>query len=159
MPITPLHFGINGTVSSILSSKIDMLSCILANVLLDIQPFLVIFFSLNIELHGLSHSLLFGITACLIFFTLYGVTVKKIFRIKKPLSAYLFGGVIGGTIHIILDSFYHSDVKPFYPFSSINFAYLNLSDEIVFLCLMGYITFVLALTIRFYSKKVRKNAQ
>ncbi len=157
MPITPLHFGINGTVSSVLSSKIDIISCILANVLLDIQPFLVIFFGLNIELHGISHSLLFGVAACLLFFTFYGVIVKKIFHIKKPLSAYIFGGVIGGILHIILDSFYHSDVRPFYPFSNTNFAYLGMADKIVLLCLIGYITFFIALTIRFYLKKVRND--
>ena len=89
MPITPLHFGINGTISSISPSKIDVISCILANVLLDIQPFLVIFFGLNIELHGISHTLLFAIIAGSLFFTLYGIIVKKIFHIKKPLSAYI----------------------------------------------------------------------
>ncbi|MDP3975857.1 MAG: metal-dependent hydrolase, partial [bacterium] len=156
-PITPLHFGINGTVRSISPSRIDVMSCILANVLLDIQPFLVIFFGLNIELHGTSHTLLFAIITGSLFFTLYGVIVKKIFHIKKPLSAYIIGGVIGGILHIALDSFYHSDVRPFYPFSNINFAYLGMRDEVILLCLIGYITFLIALTIRFYLK-VRNNA-
>lgn len=154
MPITPLHFGINGTISSISPSRIDIISCILANVLLDIQPFLVIFFGLNIKLHGISHSLIFGVIACLLFFTLYGVAVKKIFNIKKPLSAYILGGVVGGILHIIVDSFYHSDVEPFYPFSTANFAYLGLAGEIMLICLLGYITFFIALAIRFYWKKV-----
>lgn len=154
MPITPLHFGINGTVSSILPSRIDIISCILANVLLDVQPFLVIFFGLNIGLHGISHSLLFGIIACLLFFTFYGTIVKKMFHIGRPLSAYIFGGVLGGILHIILDSFYHSDVRLFYPFSNINFAYFDMSDEVILLCLIGYITFFAALATRFYLKRI-----
>ncbi len=155
MPITPLHFGINGTVSSISPHRIDIMSCILANVLIDIQPFLVVFLGLNIELHGISHSLLFGVIACLLFFTIYGVAIKKIFHTKKPLSAYVFGGVIGGILHITVDSFYHSDVRPFYPFSNTNFAYLDIADKIILLCFIGYITFFIILMIRLYVKKVR----
>jgi len=158
MPITPLHFGINGTISSISPSKIDTISCILANVLLDIQPFLVIFFDINIPLHGISHTLIFAIPACALFFTLYGLLIKKIFHAKKPLSAFILGGVIGGILHITLDSFYHKDVYPFYPFSNMNFATLDSAVETSLFCLIGYITFIIALIIRFYLKKVRNSS-
>jgi membrane-bound metal-dependent hydrolase YbcI (DUF457 family) len=141
MPITPLHFGINGTISSLASSKFDVISCILANVLLDIQPFLVIFFGVNIQLHGISHTLFFAMIACALFFALYGFLIKKIFHIKKPLSAFIFGGTLGGILHIALDACYHQDVKPFYPFSNINFMNPEITDRIILICLIGCIIF------------------
>jgi len=141
MPITPLHFGINGTVSSVLSSRVDIISSILANILLDVQPFLVLFFGFKIELHGISHTLLFAAILCVLVFALYGIAVRKIFHVKKPVSAFIFGGVLGGILHIALDSFYHGDVKPFYPFSNINFAYFDVAYEIEILCLIGWVTF------------------
>ena len=157
MPITPLHFGINGTVAAISPSRIDIGACIFSNILLDIQPFLVIFFGTNIQLHGISHTLLFAIIASILFFSLYGLAVKKVFNIKKPLSAFILGGVIGSILHIALDSFYHGDVKPFYPFSNINFAHFEVADIIVILGLIGFITFFIFLMIRYFWRRINNS--
>jgi len=158
MPVTPFHFGINGTVSSIAPSRIDILSCIFANILIDVQPFLVLFMGANIKQHGISHTLLVGIPACFFVFTIYGAIVRKLFHSKKPLSAYSIGGAIGGGLHIVLDSFYHNDVMPFYPFFNTNFAYLGMTNKIIPLCLLGYGTFLIALTTRFNVKRKHNKA-
>lgn len=155
MPLTPLHFGINGTISEVYPKKIDVLSCILANILLDVQPFLVIFFGLKTELHGISHTLIFAIVICAIFFTLYGIVVKKIFKLQNTLFSFTFGGILGGILHVMLDSFYHSDVKPFFPFSDINFAYLHLSDMVLTVCLIGYIIFFIIIFVKFIKSKTK----
>jgi membrane-bound metal-dependent hydrolase YbcI (DUF457 family) len=84
--------------------------------------------------------------------------LKKYFVSNPPLPTYIIGGTIGGILHITLDSFYHSDVRPFYPFSNTNFAYLGIAKEIVLLCLIGYLAFFIALAVRFYLKKVRNDA-
>ena len=134
--------------------KIDVISCILANFLLDLQPFLVISLGLNTELHGFSHTLIFAVTAGTLFFGLYGIIVRKMFKSQQPLSSFIAGGVLGGVLHVIVDSFYHRDVKPFFPFSNLNFAYLNLSDKVITVCLVGYFIFFVIVLIK--SIKLRR---
>jgi membrane-bound metal-dependent hydrolase YbcI (DUF457 family) len=140
-------------------TKIDIISCILANILLDIQPFLVIFLGFDIPLHGISHTLLFAIIGGALVFYFYGFLVKKIFKVKKAISAFIWGGIIGGILHVLLDVFYHQDVQPFWPFSSANFAYLGLADTVLSISLFGYLTFFLVLLVRSIQKsKTAKTA-
>lgn len=159
MPITPLHFGLNGTISSISPQRVDILSSILANIIIDIQPMLVIFLKAPIKLHGISHTLIFTLIVCAIFFLFYGAIIKKVFHIKKPLSAFIIGGILGGILHIILDSFYHQDIRPFYPFSNYNLPNFNITAEINLLGLIGYIIFCIILFIKLFKKSYGKNQQ
>lgn len=157
MPITPLHFGINGAVASIFTKKIDIISAILANVLIDIQPFLVIFLGLNAPLHGISHTLIFALPVSAFVFCIYGLIVRKVFNSNKPISAFVYGGMLGAFLHILLDFFYHKDVLALYPFSDLNFAFLDISREIIVLCYISYIIFGAILFIKVINKwRLRK---
>lgn len=87
MPITPLHFGINGYIASIFNKKLDIASMIFANIVIDIQPFLVLIIGVSIPVHGFSHTF---IGAVLIFFIasiIYGYSLNKmdIFTSKTDL--------------------------------------------------------------------------
>lgn len=155
MPFTPYHFGINGAVASIRPKHIDILSCIFANIVIDIQPFLVIYFGVNINLHGVSHTLIFAIIVCGIVFYIYGLLYKKIFKSDKRLYSFVIGGILGGVLHVILDALMYQDVNIFYPMSnvSINLPFVDYNIKVI--CYTGYLVFFIILLINFILKKLR----
>jgi membrane-bound metal-dependent hydrolase YbcI (DUF457 family) len=154
MPFTPLHFGISGTASFISLKRIDFFSCILSNVVIDIQPFIVIFLNINIPLHGVSHTFFFAIIVCFVVFSICGLLINKLFKIKKSLSAYFFGGILGGILHVVIDGFLYKDMTPFYPFSQASFSIELSSFVINVICLMGYISLIVLGIIYLIRKKI-----
>ena len=61
MPFTPFHFGPGLLFGLLLLSYIDFPTFLLANVIIDIEPILVLSLKLNYPLHGILHSFLGGI--------------------------------------------------------------------------------------------------
>ena len=155
MPFTPYHFGINGAVASIRLKHIDILSCILANIVIDIQPFLVIYFGFNINLHGISHTLIFAVIVCGIVFYIYGLLYKKIFRSDKKLYSFIIGGILGGILHVVLDALVYPDVNIFYPVSNLSIYLPFIDYNIKIICYAGYIIFFILLLINFIFKKLK----
>ena len=60
MPFTPYHFGPASFLGLLFFSFIDFPTFIIASIIVDIEPFLVIALNLNYALHGFFHSLLGG---------------------------------------------------------------------------------------------------
>lgn len=143
MPITPLHFGINGYIATIFRKKIDIASMVLANIVLDIQPFLALIVGLNIPLHGISHSLIGAILICLIASIIYGYGLKWIFSLKKSIFIFINSWVLGGILHVLLDALVHTDVRLFYPISNFNFANHFTNTMALLICAIGYILWIL----------------
>ena len=75
MPFTPYHFGPAAVVSLPLKKKIDIPVFILVNVVIDIEPLIVLIFKPEYPVHGYAHTLLFS----LIIGTVFGF-VAYIFR-------------------------------------------------------------------------------
>ena len=98
-----------------------------SQILIDIQP-LVVLLTGEGELHGLSHTYA-GATAIAVVAALTGKYLGEIgLRILKmgsynPISwkVAFASAFIGTYSHVFIDSFMHSDMKPFYPFSQQNF--------------------------------------
>lgn len=125
MPFTPFHFGAHSCVALTLQKKIDVPAFILANVVVDIEPLVVILFNLKYPLHGYAHTFLGGI----IIGSLWGVIAYKLRRplsrvmrfLKLPYAPSLFismmSGAAGACLHILFDAPLYSDIRPFYPLS------------------------------------------
>ncbi len=124
MPFTPFHFGPGLLFGLLLLSYIDFPTFLLANVIVDIEPILVLSLKLNYPLHGILHSFLGGT----IFSFLLAMVMNRMRNILSPLMSYfkldqtpslksiLSASFSGIYLHIILDSFLYSDIRPYYPF-------------------------------------------
>lgn len=123
MPVTPLHFGPSATLAFPLRKYIDVPVFVLVNVVIDIQPFLALFFFPDIPVHGFSHTLIGGA----IVGTLFGLVMfllkrpvawcMKLLRIDYTPRIYfmVLAGIFGAWFHIFTDALIWSDVYPFYP--------------------------------------------
>ena len=102
---------------------IDLSTVVIASVILDIEPIVVILFGLPSPLHGFFHSYL-GATLVAIVLSLV------VWPMRKPLNSIvsLFGlnqesslrhivpaSFIGVYFHVFLDSFIYPEMNPFYP--------------------------------------------
>jgi len=124
MPFTPFHLGPGLLLGLLLLSYIDFPTFLLANVVVDIEPFLVLYLDLPYPLHGFFHSFLGG---ALLAFLLATVMSKlrnafsplmSFFRLeqKSSFKSVLLASLFGVYLHIILDSRLYQDIRPFYPF-------------------------------------------
>lgn len=154
MPITPFHFGPSATLALSLKKYLGLPIFILANVVIDFEPLMVMIFHPNYPLHGFFHTFigaiiigsLWGIAAY--FAKNFTAKMMKIFMLDYQINLKLAitSGILGFVFHIILDSIMHPDIKPFYP-SSYNPLFRIISvHDLYFLCMIFFIpAFVLYL--------------
>lgn len=132
MPFTPFHFGPALFFGLLSFSLLDLPTFIVASVIVDIEPFLVLFFNLDYPLHGFLHSFMGrGIIAILLAVVMFLIKkytreIMKLFKLQQDSSfrKILITSLLGIYLHIVLDSFLYLDIKPFYPLD-INPLYTN----------------------------------
>jgi len=159
MPFTPLHLGPALFFGFLLQRYIHFSTFLIANVIIDIEPFLVLFLSLNYPLHGFFHSFLGGSLVAVIL-SLLMAKIKEIVQNQKiPKGDIWLAAFSGIYLHILLDSPLYTDIKPFYPFTGNPFYRINLgkgliiSDaEIYFLCILLFIAGLFCITIKSLKK-------
>lgn len=125
MPFTPLHLGPALAFGLPLKKRIHVPTFILANVILDVEPFLVLVLDVySYPLHGYAHTFLIA--------TLIGVALAlAVYSLRKPLegffrtfklvaceqnlNSYILAGVSGTSLHVLFDAPLYYDIKPLYP--------------------------------------------
>ncbi len=131
MPFTPLHFGPALFFGMVLLRYIDLPTFLVANVIVDIEPFVILIFglhradSLGLPLHGLSHSFLGGTFVALLLVLLmtrireFTTPLLRLIGMEQKHSARsIYAAALSGVyLHILLDSRLYTDIRPFYPFS------------------------------------------
>ena len=123
MPFTPYHLGPGLFVGLLLLSFIDFPTFLIASVIVDVEPFLVLTLNLNYPLHGFFHSLLGGTLLALpLALVMYHIREKlspllSFFKLEQKVSfkSVLAAALSGIYIHILLDSRGYTDIQPFYP--------------------------------------------
>jgi membrane-bound metal-dependent hydrolase YbcI (DUF457 family) len=123
MPLTPFHLGPGLLLGLLLLAYIDLPTFLVASVIVDVEPILVLFFDLDYPLHGFVHSFLGGTIVAL----LLAAVMNKVRDSLSPLLSFLrlehkssfknilIASLSGIYIHILLDSRMHRDIRPFYP--------------------------------------------
>jgi len=123
MPLTPFHLGPGLLVGLILICYIDFPTFLVANVIVDVEPVIVLLFNLNYPHHGFFHSFIGGTVVAI----LLSVVMNKIRYFFSPLLSFfkleekssfrniLLASFLGIYIHILLDSGMLLDITPFYP--------------------------------------------
>jgi len=156
MPVTPFHWGPSSWIGLALFKIFDFATLMVASVVVDIEPFSVLFFNLNYPLHGFFHSFLGGsILAVLTAVILYLLRdkIKKIMAIFKLAQDSSFKKILGTSFfavyfHLILDSFINEDVKLFYPFKNTPFYGLFSLPQIYIFCGISFLVGILFYLIR-----------
>jgi len=123
MPFTPYHLGPGLFVGLLFLSFIDFPTFLVASVIVDVEPFLVLALNLNYPLHGFFHSFLGGtLVAVPLALVMYRVRGKfssllSFFKLEQMVSfkRVLAAALSGIYIHILLDSRGYTDIQPLYP--------------------------------------------
>jgi membrane-bound metal-dependent hydrolase YbcI (DUF457 family) len=146
MPFTPFHLGPGLLVGLLLLRYVDFPTFLMASVIVDVEPFLVLWWNLPYTLHGFFHSFVGGTLVAL---GLMGVMrrVRKslspallFFQINQTVSfkKIVLASVSGIYLHILLDSLMHSDIRPFYPFDLNPFLGLASDVGVYMLCVWSF---------------------
>ena len=124
MPFTPFHMGPALAVGLPLKRFIHVPTFALGNVVLDVEPLVVLVYGLDYPLHGYLHTLVGALVVGLALGRLmYGLegAFSPLWRallleVGPPrLGPFLAGGVAGAVLHVLLDSPLYSDIRPLYP--------------------------------------------
>jgi membrane-bound metal-dependent hydrolase YbcI (DUF457 family) len=127
MPFTPFHLGPALFLGLLFFQFVDLPTLLIASVILDLEPFVVLLLGLNYPLHGFFHSVLGGtivaVVLGLIMLRLGGTArgVLKPLGLEQSPSrqTIMLGSFLGVYSHILLDSPLYADIRPFFP-SSVN---------------------------------------
>ena len=128
MPFTPFHMGPGIVVKSLLQGSFSLMVFGWAQIIMDIQPLVVMLMGEG-HLHGFSHTYL-GAILLAIFSALTGkylsevglfiLGLNKQWQVKIAWWIAFLSAFIGSYSHVLLDSIMHSDVEPFFPFTTNN---------------------------------------
>jgi hypothetical protein len=153
MPVTPYHFGPGIFIKSFLQRRFSLIVFIWTQILIDIQPLMVLITGKGI-LHGFSHTYL-GASFIAIIGSITGMCIIKLVFPNTIFNPRLwkitfFSAFIGSYSHVLLDSIMHNDLNPFYPFCLNNSLYkiisLNkLHNFCIFSVILGLGAFILSL--------------
>ena len=142
---------------------------ILANIVVDIEPFLVLSLGLGYPVHGYLHTFILasclGLALGFVMFFLEKIMhpLYKVFlltpRNTLKMKSFLVGGVLGTMLHVLLDSPLYYDIRPFYPLTVNPLYNPTLTSEVYSFCvwigLVG-ILFYAGLLIHSVYRRFRK---
>ena len=150
MPFTPFHFGqaLPIIFLDFKKKRVDVVSCLIGSVIVDIHAIIIFFFNLNQPFHGPVHS--FFIATFLGVFT--GISVhftakfwNRILKFSKwEQKTSLLNKILWALsmcyMHLILDGFIYPEMNVWWPFLNGNPFFGILSSSNVYLiCTLGII--------------------
>ena len=162
MPFTPYHFGAHACASLPFHRQLDVPVFIAANVVIDLEPLLVMALDLDYPLHGYAHTLLVGGMIGLGFGAL-------VYPFREPIGLLMgflrlpylpswrrmmLSGMLGAWLHVLFDAPLYRDIRPFYPLQ-VNPLYGIASPHAVYtLCALLFVPAVLLyLYLAFFARK------
>jgi len=125
MPLTPFHVGPGLFIPLLFMNIVDLPTFLIASVIIDIEPILVLSLNLQYPVHGLLHTFLGG-TIVAIILAVFMIKARKFFspamsflrlEQKWSFSSILIAALSGIYLHLFLDAQMHQDMQPFFPFA------------------------------------------
>jgi hypothetical protein len=168
MPFTPLHLGPALAFGLPLRKYLHLPTFIVANVVLDVEPLLVMMLSLNYPLHGYLHTFLSAVAVGLLLGyvmfrlnkPLKGFYSKLQLETNKtlPLKSFLVAGIFGTALHVLFDSLLYSEMHPFFPYLAnpmLNFHMSTVSVYLlcVYLGILGLTWYAILFAYSFFKKR------
>ena len=126
MPFTPFHLGPALLFGFLFFQHLDFPTFLIANVIVDLEPFLILVLGLDLPLHGFFHSFPGGtiVALALACAMMRGAVFLKpvmgFFRLEQEHQPRgVFAAALSGVyLHILLDARLYTDIEPFYPLSA-----------------------------------------
>ncbi len=165
MPFTPYHVGPGGVIGLVFRRWIDLPVFILSNVVIDIEPLIVLSFGLNCRTHGYCHTLLFG-TALAVLWAFLAWRIRSLLGLLMRLFALpyettlrkmIISAVLGVWFHIFLDALCWEDIRPFWPLEANPLlGHISVSN-VYLLCTVSFIPAIILYVIAVVSNISRKH--
>jgi len=141
---------------------LDFPTFLIANVIVDLEPFLVILLGLDYPLHGFFHSFVGGtivaVALAVVMFKSSNIIgkVMKFFRLDQKVTwkSIIAASLLGVYVHILLDTPLYPDIRPFYPLDLNPYFFSDMSIAIsiymfcIFSFLAGSIVYVVKLALQ-----------
>jgi len=126
MPFTLYHWGPGLLFGLLFLTYIDLPTFLLASVIIDVEPFLVLALNLRYPVHGYLHTFLGGTVVALLLWLVMRRVREALspfissLRLEQEVSSSRIGlaSLFGIYLHILLDSPLYSEIRPFYPFET-----------------------------------------
>ncbi|MBN1794958.1 MAG: hydrolase [Candidatus Omnitrophica bacterium] len=147
MPFTPFHVGVHACVALPLQRKLDVPTFILANIIIDIEPLLVMLFNVHYPVHGYVHTFIGSFIVGSLWGGMAYALRQPLGRLMRflrlpyspSLKADILSGAAGGCLHVLCDAPIYTDIQPFYPLK-INPLYGLVSAAMMYrLCILFFI--------------------
>jgi len=123
MPFTPFHLGPALLFGLLLFRYLDLPTFLVSNIIIDIEPFIILTRGLPVPLHGPFHSYTLGVLVAL--GTVLGMMLVKpitrplmtLFRLRQESSVkgMFMAALLGVYFHVTLDAFLYPEMRLFYP--------------------------------------------
>ena len=169
MPFTPFHLGPGLGLGLPLRRYLHTPTFLLASVIVDAEPFLVLFLGLRYPLHGYLHTFLLAIPVGFVLgyaMFLHEGFLQPLYKIfllatgnTLSVNSFVVAGGLGTGLHVLLDAPLYTDITPFYPITTNLFYNPSLTPEIYSLCIwMGAfgIIYYLGLLVLSIQRKLSK---
>lgn len=123
MPFTPIHMGPGILIKAFLQTSFSLMVFGWTQIVMDIQP-LIVMITGEGHLHGFTHTYVGAILIALVsaltgkYLSEIGLKVLRVTPsngVNIKWGVALLSAFIGSFSHVLLDSFMHADVQPFYP--------------------------------------------
>lgn len=166
MPFTPFHLGPALGLGLPFRKYLHVPTFLVANILVDVEPFLVLSLGLDYPLHGYLHTFIaafiLGLALGYAMFLLERIP-RSLYKAlllesdaKLGLKSFIVAGILGTMLHVLLDSPLYDDIRPFYPLSANPLLYSASSTEVYSFCvwmgLFGIVFYIALLVFLVYSK-------
>ena len=126
---------------------------LVASVIVDVEPLVVLVLGLSYPLHGYLHTFLFAsltglAIGCVMFFLdrflhPFYRALRLVVEDSQDRRAFMVTGVLGTAIHVLLDSPLYRDIRPLFPLAQNPFYNPGLSSGVYSFCVwMGVIGIV-----------------
>jgi hypothetical protein len=169
MPFTPFHLGPALGFGLPLRKYLHVPTFLVANILVDVEPFLVLSLGLDYPLHGYLHTFIvafiLGLALGYAMFLLERISrsLYKTLLLESnatpKLKSFIVAGALGTMLHVLLDSPLYEDIRPFYPLLANPLYHSASSSEVYIFCVwMGMfgVVFYIALLVLLVYRRFRK---
>jgi len=127
-PFTPFHLGPALALGLPLRKSMHLPTFILANVVLDFEPLLVLVMGLGYPLHGHAHTFLAALLLGMalgyvmlnlddVLYPLYGL-LRLDQDVKRKPVPFMLAGASGTVLHVLFDSPLYAEMRPLFPLTT-----------------------------------------
>lgn len=144
MPFTPFHLGPALGLGLPLRRYLHVPTFLMASVVVDVEPLLVLVLGLRYPLHGYLHTFLFAsLTGLVLGYVMFSLdrflhpvyrALRLVAEDSQTRKAFMVTGVLGAMFHVLLDSPLYGDIRPLYPFTKNPFYNPGLSSGVYSFC-------------------------